>query len=471
MRFCNGQKLTDMKKRLVLWGENPEKERVLVAIGYDGSESAVKTYIFPESVATEEFVNQMMNLWREGNEVPFPDLKDEMEVKITEADNLIPEGYSTERDDLIDKAKAEWVYLFMSEKLASVYKGELEEIGDKIENARRFEQTHWDELKNFWEKVQEQIREKNLFHTHYKSLRESVNSHFDRLKELRKELDEILRKDSESKRDEFYAELSEIEKKIEEGMGLKPLFEDLKDIQRRFKNSKLVRDHRNKVFKRIDGLFKVVKKKRFGEKATKPGASRTQRRYDGLINAIKKMEKSVDRDKKELDFQDKRIESTAGQLESQIRKAKIKMIEERMRSKQVKLDEMLGIKEQLEDRLKVEKEKEEQKKRQAEVEKRKEEAKKKIEEEMKAKKEQLKEEEDKIKKAAESLGADAKQSKPSTKQDTKIEDAKEKKAGDKTSAEKSSGKPKSESAEMDKIIASAAALAETIKQGDTSEEE
>nr|MBS0036702.1 hypothetical protein [Saprospiraceae bacterium] len=393
-----------MKKRLVLWGKKPEEERVLVAIGYDSEKNAVNTYVFAESVATEEFANQMMNLWREGNEVPFPEFLDKIEVSITEADRLIPEGLVTERDDLIDKAKAEWIYLYMSNKLASVYRAELEDLGEKIEHARRYEQSHWDELRSFWDKVQQQIREKNLFHSHYKSLKSDVNQLFDKLKALRKEMDDLLRKDSESKRDEFFNVLAEVEKKIEEGMGLKPLFEDLKLIQRDFQKSKMVRDHKNKVWKKLDGLFKEVKKKKFGDSAVKSGGSKLQRRYDGLLNAMNKMQNSINRDKKDLNFQDKRIESSsAGQLEAQIRKAKIKMIEERMRSKQVKLDEMQKVKDQLESRLQAEKEREEKRALEAEIANKKEVAKKKIEEEMKSAEEQRKAEEEKLKKAADQI--------------------------------------------------------------------
>lgn len=406
-----------------MWGEGPEKERVLVAIGYESAESIVKTHIFPENVATEEFVNQMMNLWREGNEVPLPDRMKDLEQKITEAEYLIPDGFTTERDDLIDKAKAEWVYLYMSDKLASVYRAELEDIAERVENARRYEQSQWDELKSFWDKVQEQIREKNLFRSHYFDLRKEVDGVFNRLKELRKEMDELLRKDSESRKDELFRMLEEVEEKIKSGMGLKPLFDDLKSIQRDFHKAKLVRDHKNKVWKKMDSLFKEVKEKRFGEKASKSTVSRTQRRYDGLINAIKKMEKSIDRDKKELDFQDHRIGSTAGQLEAQIRKAKIKMIEERMKSKQLKLDEMLGIKTQLESRLEAEKEKEEKKRQQEEIERKKQEAKKKIEEEMKAAEEQRKADEEKIIKAAASIGVDERKSvKKATDSDEPAED-------------------------------------------------
>ncbi|MBI5916581.1 MAG: SUMF1/EgtB/PvdO family nonheme iron enzyme [Bacteroidetes bacterium] len=76
-----------------------------------------------------------------------------------------------------------------------------------------------------------------------------------------------------------------------------------------------------------------------------------KRRYDGLISAIEKMEQSIGRDKNDLDFQRHKIDTTDGQLEAQIRQAKIVMIEERLSSKEEKLAEMNVTKEGLEKRL------------------------------------------------------------------------------------------------------------------------
>ena len=60
------------------------------------------------------------------------------------------------------------------------------------------------------------------------------------------------------------------------------------------------------------------------------------------------MEQSIARDVKDIEFENKRIESSQGQLEAQIRVAKIRMIEDRIRSKQEKLDELLKTRVKLE---------------------------------------------------------------------------------------------------------------------------
>src|SRR5690606_17187300 len=83
----------------------------------------------------------------------------------------------------------------------------------------------------------------------------------------------------------------------------------------------------------------------------KSPVDRIKRRYEGLLSAMGKMKRSIERDEEELDFQNQRIATTDGQLEAQIRQAKIVMIEERIRSKQEKFSEMERTKTDLESRM------------------------------------------------------------------------------------------------------------------------
>src|SRR5690606_10659047 len=181
------------------------------------------------------------------------------------------------------------------------------------------------------------------------------------------------------------------------GLSLHVLFEDLKQLQNKLKDTRFSKDHRNKVWARIDEAFKIVKEKRFGPDAKPSGApdsnnNRIEKRLSGLLEAIKKMQNSIRRDKEEINFQDKRVGESGGMLEAQLREAKIKMVQERIDSKELKLADMLATKTELESKLSNIKEKE---KKRAELEDAKKAVQDKIAAEIKEAAEQRKEEEGK----------------------------------------------------------------------------
>ena len=133
--------------------------------------------------------------------------------------------------------------------------------------------------------------------------------------------------------------LEPIELLIEkENADLQKAFDKLKTLQQTFKNSKLTRTLRSKLWDRIDDSFKKVKAKRSPNSSPE---GRLTRRIEGLKAAIDKMEKSIGRDKKELSIQNDKINSgDVSQLETQLREVRAKLIRERIDSKSKKLDDM-----------------------------------------------------------------------------------------------------------------------------------
>ena len=393
-----------MKTKIVLWGTNANDEKILVALQLRPKDNKVDLWTFPDKDLTDQFVDDMMNKWRDGQEVQFPENMTHQERELSVTDSLLPEEIKVERGDLIQRAQSEWHFVVLSNKLNELYENELGDIKAKVDGLARFSGDVFEELKGFWNKVQSQIRERNLLREHSEDLRNKTNKVFDHLKTMRSSLDEEFRSASKEATQIFHSSLDEIEQKIEGGR-LSALFEELKKLQNKFRDTKLTKEHRSELWERIDGAFKKVKEKRFGPSANSGNTAmdRLQRRYDGLLNAVDKMEKSINRDKKDLQFQDKKINTTDGQLEQQIRQAKVAMIEERIRSKEVKLGEMMATKSELEGRMKIQKEKDTKRQEKVKLAEAKEQAKEKIALSIKEAETQRSKEENKLTAAASAI--------------------------------------------------------------------
>jgi hypothetical protein len=343
-----------MKSKLVLWGTTEQNDRVLIAMELRAEDNKVHTWLFPEAIASPEFSQKMLTEWRNGATVAFPEgfTHSERELNLTES--LTPEGITVERGDFIQRAQSEWQFIVLSTKLNEAYKSELAELQDRIGQMSEFSGEVFGALKSFWGKVNNQVKDRNLFREHADDLRDTTNSLFEQLKGMRTVVMNEYEDNSKKWFEQINATLDDVEQRIESGIQRFPeLFDKLKHTQAQFRDQKLTRDHSNELWARIDVLFKTLKEKRFGNDATNEGnpTERMAKRLEGLIAAVDKMQVSIDRDREELNFQKKRVASSEGQLEAQIRQAKINMILERVKSKEEKLAEMLATKQDVESKM------------------------------------------------------------------------------------------------------------------------
>ena len=96
-----------MKTRLVLWGTNAEEQKVLLAIALKAEENKLDIWAFPEDVATESFYKRMINEWRFGRELTFPETFTQFEAPFSNSESLLPEGLKADREELIQQAQTE----------------------------------------------------------------------------------------------------------------------------------------------------------------------------------------------------------------------------------------------------------------------------------------------------------------------------------------------------------------------------
>lgn len=344
-----------MKTNLIVWGTDANDEKVLILMELMAEDNKVVITTIPENLVTTELEGKLMEEWKNGTQVELPDGVVTVERPLTVSETLLPDDLKTDRTDLIQRAQTQWHFLVLSTKLNKLYESELQEIHTKIDSLQNYSQDVWDELKTFWQKVQEQVRDKNLFPEQSNSLRESTNYLFSTMKDLKASMEEEVQKASGSILDQFKSSIQSIEDKINEGGRLQALFDELKQIQSSFRDLKFVREHRSEAWDKLDNAFKILKEKKYGSNvATNTDASplvRIQRRYDGLLQAIGKMESSIGRDKSELEFHESKATGSDRQLEAMVSQAKLAMIQDRISSKGKKLSEMMKTKAELESKL------------------------------------------------------------------------------------------------------------------------
>lgn len=330
-----------MKTRITSWCKNANDEKFLLALELIPETNTVKCLQFKDEDITDSLIEDLNSKWKNHEEIELPTHEaNETELKV---DTIIPEGLIPEKESDISVKVNEWNFIVLSSKLYESYKSELSELKDRIERIEQFDKGIWENLKGFWSKVQDQLREKNLFREHGSMLKEHTNELFSKLKDLRTKMDKEFNLESGKNKQDLYNELDGIDAKIKDGQRLQAVFDELKKIQQKLKNLKLNKEDRSKIWERIDKAFKEVKEKKFGSSGNSGGVSaleRLDKRYKGLIEALKKMDNSINRDKSDLEYQNNRNKDFVNQLEAQINIAKIAMIEERIRSKSEKLAEM-----------------------------------------------------------------------------------------------------------------------------------
>jgi hypothetical protein len=336
-----------MKTKLVLWGSDANNEKVLIALELRPDANKVDIFTFPKAtIATEEFTTKMMEDWRNGTAVDFPEGHTHIERELAVADSILPDDLKVDRSELIQRAQTEWHFLVLSTKLNQVYRTELDEMKEKVAALSNYDGGMWDSLKGFWDKVQGQVQERNLFREHADLLRDGINDLFLKLKDMRTALNNEFEVKSVEAHSKFMAVLDGVEERIKTNPKTPSIFEELKQMQADYRTATMTREHRNQVWERLDATFKMAKGERPGAPQSggdfTSASGRIQNRLDGLNAAIDKMQTSTNRDKEELDFQQKKIATSDGQLEAQIRQAKLRMVEERYVSKKAKLDEMIA---------------------------------------------------------------------------------------------------------------------------------
>ncbi len=325
-----------MKDRIVIWGQDEKDEDILIAIRLLQDSDIIKIWTFPKKETTSEFVDQLFQEWKEGAEDNFPQPHQLIERGISE-ESMLPESIKTPKTDVIKIAEQEWRVRVLSFRLYQHIKQQIEQLDARASNLSIFSKDVWSEAKDVSKSIKENTLDRNIKKRQTTELRNSLDAVFDKLKKLQNAEQEKFLEISKTHLGNFRQKISEVADQIGKGNTGKKLFDQLIRYQHEVKGVDMTTRDRNALRINFNEAFEVLKANRqsnFG--------NRMNARVNGLKSAIEKMEASIKRDKDNVNYQSGRInKNNATQLEYQLRSAKLKLIEDRIQSKEQKLHNML----------------------------------------------------------------------------------------------------------------------------------
>lgn len=321
-----------MEDRFVTWGTEGGDKKVLIALQLQKQLYKVSVFLFDTTIANKEFADKMMQEWSKGKELAFPEGFRQLDRPLSE-DSLLPDDIRVENTGRIRQLQNEWAYLLLTEKLVESIVDEIRDLKEKAIDSLQYSKEYFDSAKTLWERILEHGKEKNISREKIDELKAEINIIFDRLKDLRNTETKKYSEQAENIYHELKDQIANTKKLIEEMKPAKELLDGMKELRSNVNKLTLRKPQREELHKFLDECFDLLhNRKNVREHA------RNDKRIKDLTEIIDKMEKSLQYDKKELDFQLKRMnDKNVNQLESQLRNAKIKMLEEKVSSKEEKL--------------------------------------------------------------------------------------------------------------------------------------
>lgn len=321
------------KNRFATSGLNQKDEAIFVALELNVNSMNIEVKHFTTSGMKDEEIDLILKKFVSGEDVEFP-VNTIIENRSFTEESLLPDNIKIEgKSGAIRQLQNEWSYLLLNAKLFEQFNAQLEDIKIKAAELKHFSSDIFEEAKEFWEKVLDYKKEREISQEKLAYFKEEINGVFDHLKKLKESLLREKDASSEKIRQEFSELLTSIDTRIEvQGVHFKSILEELKAMQSKLRTEDIKRDIKNILFDDIQSRYDRIKLRR----DTVMGGVNNSR-IDGLNLALARMQKTLDMDKKDLDYNSKKLDYVNNKLELQLREAKIKVLKDRIASKEEKL--------------------------------------------------------------------------------------------------------------------------------------
>jgi len=324
-----------MKDRIVIWGQDEKDTDVLIAIRLHQNSDIIKLWTFPKKGIDEAFVKELFRDWKDGAEDSFPQPFTLVERGISE-ENMLPEGLKTPKTDVIKIAEQEWRVRVLSYRLYEHIKQQIEQLKVRVGNLTVYSSAVWAEAKDVSKSIKENTLDRNIKREQTTELRKAIDEVFDELKKLQNAEKSKYLEISKTNMVAIRSKVTEVLEKIGTERHTRKLWDKLLAFQQEAKGQEMTPRDRNALRLKFNEAFGALK-----ANIQSNVGSRITSRIGGLKNAIGKMESSIKRDKDSISYQSGRInKNSTTQLEYQLRSAKLKLIEDRIVSKEQKLHDM-----------------------------------------------------------------------------------------------------------------------------------
>ncbi len=182
----------------------------------------------------------------------------------------------------------------------------------------------------------EHRKERDISQERLDKIKDDVNAIFERLKTFRKTETIEFESASAKVRDQIIAKLEDIKARAGSKGNFKGLLEELKQVQAEGRKNRFTKSDEQQLRKIFDSTYHFV-----NEQRNHFFSDITETRVKGLKEVIEKMEASLDRDRKDLEYMARKANSNnIKSLELQLIKVKTNMLNETMASKEEKLKDI-----------------------------------------------------------------------------------------------------------------------------------
>ena len=321
-----------MQSRFITTGNVKDAQDVVLAYELNEAEFRLDLHVIPKKLLNKELMEKLSTEWVNGGDFSFPEGTETISPDIN-ADSILPEHIKSDKTGEIRHKQNEWAVQLLTNKLWESYLIELENLKKRSVNLNSYDKGLFEDAKSYWERVLEHKKERNITQERLDKIKEDVNAIFEQLKTFRKSESAEFEKISNSVRELIAEKLNQVKSRADEKANFKTLHEDIKNIQHEFRNHRFMKSDENAVRKAFDDAFHYI-----SEQRNKYFTDKFETRISGLKDVIFKMEKGLERDKKDVEyFESKANNPRIQSLELQLLKVRIRQLKETITSKEDKL--------------------------------------------------------------------------------------------------------------------------------------